>query len=456
MSDIIGQIIEPSSLVLTRGRDFKWAWDNLDVAGNPVDFPAGQLYFELETGGEHNCIQQVEVLQADSGTYTLKYDDVPSDPIDYYDGVDTPYDLTIDVRSALENIPAIGAGNVQVSRTGLNPVWHLNFTLSGTSRNEIQQLNVYNLLGWLGEQLGEGYMVLSYRDTDIAEPISFEANAAEIQAALETIPQIGVGNVQVTDVVGSNGTKYNIEYVGLLAARDIDLIEVRAYEKNAGDFFGGGTTGNLLTRFSTKTIQNGRRAVLDGRMMDLLTRKINDFFNVFDESPNLSLEFVIESNTDFTVICRSLKGYTEIDLLTFDVIFSGAMLFTYLNNYLLLTDAITAVTVDQYWNHSYTVEFINEMANRPHPLLVGDASLLTSDITEVTVVPEVRTTFLERGQRATTVWPFTIDGSTASLKVESEYADAVGNRTPWQLVFLPDGEEAGGDPIARGHVVVQR
>lgn len=451
----IGRELDRSELILQAGRDFNWAFKNVDEQGAPIPYPAGKLFFELYTGGEHNCLQQIEVLQSNGGAYKLVYDGTPSDPIDYYNGVDTPYDLTIDVRSALENIPAIGAGNVQVSRTGLNPVWHLNFTLAGTSRNEIQELNVVNLLGWLGQQLGDGQMVLSYRDTDIDEPISFEANAATIQAALETIPQIGIGNVIVTKP-NSNVGKFNIEYVGLLAARDIDQIQVRAYEKNASDFFGGGTTGNLLTRFSTKTIQNGRRAVLDGRMMDLLTRKINDFFDVFDSSPDISLEFVIEDNLNFTVICRSVTGYTEIDLLTFDTIFSAATLKTYLNNYPMLSGAITSVTVDQYWNHSYTVEFINEQGNRPHPLLVGDASGLTTDITEVEATPKIKTTMLDRGQRATTLWEFDIDGSNASIKVESEDVNLIGNRTEWQLVFLPEGEPAGGEAITYGVTKVQR
>lgn len=451
----IGYLTEPSSLVITHGRDFRWAFENLDDDDAPIDFEPGRLFFELKTGGEHNCLQQVEVLQSNGGHYKLNYDGAPSDPIDYYNGVDTPYDLTIDVRSALENIDAIGAGNVAVSRTGLNPVWNLNVTLSGTSRNEIQQLNIVNLLGWLGEHLGEGYMVLSYRDTDIEEPIRFESSAAEIQAALETIPQIGVGNVIVTAVPGSDGTKYAIEYVGLLAARDIDLIQVRAYSRNAGDFFGGGTVGNLLTRFSTKTIQNGRRAILDGRMMDLLTRKVNDFFDVFDDSPEVSLEFDIESNTDFTIICRSTKGYTEVDLLTFDTIFSAGTLKTYLNNYPLLSGAVTTVTVDQYWNHSYSVEFINEAANRPHPLLVGDASGLTTNITEVVTTPTVKTTMVDRGQSDLTIWDFEIDGPRAELTVQSEDVDLIGNRTPWHLVFIPEDEAAGGELVARGKVQVQ-
>ena len=55
-----------------------------------------------------------------------------------------------------------------------------------------------------------------------------------------------------------------------------------------------------------------------------------------------------------------------------------------------------------------------------------------------------------------TLWDFTIDGDVASIKVESEEADLIPNRTKWQLVFLPDGEAEGGDPVALGVVSVQR
>lgn len=51
-----------------------------------------------------------------------------------------------------------------------------------------------------------------------------------------------------------------------------------------------------------------------------------------------------------------------------------------------------------------------------------------------------------------TTWTFDIDGDTASLKIESPAADLIANRTQWQLVFLANGEAAGGDPIARGTV----
>lgn len=46
----IGIKLPPETLVLTRGRDFKWAFRNLDANLDGEDFPAGDLYFELATG----------------------------------------------------------------------------------------------------------------------------------------------------------------------------------------------------------------------------------------------------------------------------------------------------------------------------------------------------------------------------------------------------------------------
>ena len=54
-----------------------------------------------------------------------------------------------------------------------------------------------------------------------------------------------------------------------------------------------------------------------------------------------------------------------------------------------------------------------------------------------------------------TLWTFTINGPVASLKTESEVVDTIPERTEWQLVFLPEGEPAGGDVLALGSVVRQ-
>ncbi|UVK63300.1 hypothetical protein SEA_SHYGU2_3 [Mycobacterium phage Shygu2] len=54
-----------------------------------------------------------------------------------------------------------------------------------------------------------------------------------------------------------------------------------------------------------------------------------------------------------------------------------------------------------------------------------------------------------------TQWDFTIDGAIASIKIESEQVALIAARMKWQLVFLPEGEELGGDPIALGQVQIQ-
>ncbi|MGW4119901.1 LtfC-like domain-containing protein [Nocardia sp. NPDC004711] len=54
-----------------------------------------------------------------------------------------------------------------------------------------------------------------------------------------------------------------------------------------------------------------------------------------------------------------------------------------------------------------------------------------------------------------TLWTFTITGSQASLKVESTASDLIAAGTIWQLVFLPQGETAGGRPLALGRIARQ-
>lgn len=53
-------------------------------------------------------------------------------------------------------------------------------------------------------------------------------------------------------------------------------------------------------------------------------------------------------------------------------------------------------------------------------------------------------------------WNFAIEESMASIKVESEDVDVIPAKTPWQLVWLPEGEASGGDAKARGRLVVQQ
>lgn len=44
---VIGVDLDSDELVLTKGRDFKWAFVNLDAQGSPLNFPGGSLYIEF-------------------------------------------------------------------------------------------------------------------------------------------------------------------------------------------------------------------------------------------------------------------------------------------------------------------------------------------------------------------------------------------------------------------------
>lgn len=119
----IGLAIEPDNIVLTRGRDFKWSFENLDDDGAPEDYPAGDLFFELDTGGEHNALQSIVVSGASGGTYNLGVSGSMSGPIDFYDATSNPYGIDGDITDALEALPTVGAGNVFVHPARLYPVW---------------------------------------------------------------------------------------------------------------------------------------------------------------------------------------------------------------------------------------------------------------------------------------------------------------------------------------------
>ena len=54
-----------------------------------------------------------------------------------------------------------------------------------------------------------------------------------------------------------------------------------------------------------------------------------------------------------------------------------------------------------------------------------------------------------------TRWEFSINGAIASIKRESEDVDLIPNRTKFQLVWLSEGETAGGDAVSIGTVQIQ-
>lgn len=422
---VIGIDLDGDQLVLHRGRDFKWVFANLDENNQPADFVDGDLYFELDTGGAIDEIQQITVDQASSGTYTLALDTHATAAIDYYDVTGAPQNVGGDITSALEALPNIGAGNVIVSEVSLIPVWRLDLQL-GQNQNEIQKLNIS------GSDLVT--FRLSFR-SKITGPLSVSASAATIQAALQGLATIGSGNVTVTAVSGG----FTIEFVGALALQNVPQIAVLGFP------IGG--------KVWTTTTQQGTPGLTE-QTINLYNTTLNNFFDNFQDLLGVDLNFVVNDQFHVVFTATSRKSYPQSGLLTFAVDVTGDLIEDAFNAVTDLLDLTDTVQVDFYWKHTFQVEFTGALGLMPQSLMVSNVTALVGGDTSET--PSVTVQRTQPGKARYTQWPFTISGSIASIKVESEASDLIVPRTNWQLVFLATGEAAGGDPLARGLVKVQK
>ncbi|AKU42356.1 minor tail protein [Mycobacterium phage UnionJack] len=317
---VIGIELEPDQLVLTRRRDFKWTFENLDEDGNAVDFPAGELFFELDTGGQHNAVQEIQVLGATGGTYTLNINGVNTPAIDYNDVSENPQGMSGDLTDAVE--AAVGAGNAKIHPMTLFPAWTLNFNLNSSKPLTEQLVNTIN-------------------------------------------------------------------------------------------------------------------------------KAANDFFDTFEQLFGVNVEMTVTDALNFKLKVTSLKSFDEVGIITFAVDVTSTAVKNFFNSFSGLVGAVNTVSVDFYWNRTYEIEFIGELAQKPIQPITADISNLTG------ASKAVKVSVKRPGKERLTRWDFDIDGPVADLKVESEEADLIAARTRWQLVFLQDGEPAGGEPIARGLVWVQ-
>ncbi|QDK03443.1 hypothetical protein SEA_PAINTERBOY_6 [Mycobacterium phage PainterBoy] len=318
---VIGIEFEPDSLVLTRGRDFKWSFENLDEDGKAIDYPTGDLYFELQTGGEHNALHQVKVVGATGGTYTLNVNGVDTPNIDYSDVSENPQGLAGDITDAVE--AAVGAGNAIVHPVSLYPAWTMNFNLNSSKP--------------LSEQL-----------------------------------------------------------------------------------------------------------------VNTINKATNDFFNTFEQLFGVDVEMTVTDALNFQLKVTSRRSFDEVGVLTFAVNVTATAIKNFFNSVSALVGAVNTVNVDFYWNRTYDIEFVGALSNTRVLPTVADGTGLTG------ASAQAKAEVVETGKSPLTLWHFHISGTRADLKVESEEADKIQPRTSWQLVFLPEGEEAGGDPVALGRVVVQR
>jgi hypothetical protein len=444
---ILGVPLDNNQMVLTRRRDFKWAFMNLDENNDPEQFPGGSMYFELETGNEANARQQVEVKAASGGVYRFIYSGHMTPDIDYYDVSQAPQAMAGDIQDALEALPNIAPGEVIVHPAQLYPIWEIKFT-ANASRDEIQNISFSGLANNKGAKPTGGTFRLTYKNKTTGN-ITYPPTASTIQSALAALTTIGNGNVLVTDD-GQQG--FNVQFIGTLAGTNVD--QIVAVTKGVGfglkpapDWFWG--TGGAKIIVSTVV---GGISKLSEQLVNTLNLTVNEYYDQFEDLLGVDITYRIEDTQNITLVVKSQRPYDESALLTYQVDVKGNALEQSFNNTVGYDETFASVVLDFYWNHVYEIEFIGNKGLMEQPTLLVDVSDLEGEFNEQDVV----VTVLERGKGRVTKWPFVIDGALATLKVESEEADKIGDRTPWQLVFLPTGEAEGGDALARGTVRVQQ
>ncbi|AIK67723.1 minor tail protein [Mycobacterium phage Piro94] len=315
-----GKQLDVDTLWLVKGRDFKHSFTNKDKAGNPVPWPAGTLFLELETGGEHNALHQVYVTGATGGTYTLKLNGTDTPAIDYNDVSENPQGLAGDIQDAVD--AAVGAGNALVHPVSLFPAWTLYFNLN---------------------------------------------------------------------------------------------------------------SGKPLTE----------------QLVNTINKAANDFFDTFDQLLGVDIEMTVTDALNFKLVVTSRRSFDEVGVVTFAVDVTSTAVKNFFNSFAGLIGAVNTVGTDFYWNRTYDIEFIGSLALQPIPATTANAAALTGANKRIT------TSVIDPGKKRLTVWPLTVNGADASIKVESEEADKIPFRCKWQLVHMPTGEAAGGDPKQIGLVYRQ-
>jgi len=167
-------------------------------------------------GSDTNEIQVITIVgTATGGTFTLTFDGETTGSIAYNASAAT-------VEAALEALSNIGVGNVDVTGSAGGP-YTVEFTgaladtdvakitadttaLEGV--NEIQTVTLNTATG--------GTFTLTFEGEETSA-LAYNASAAAVEAALEALSNIGVGNV---DVTGSAGGPYAVEFIGTLAKVD--------------------------------------------------------------------------------------------------------------------------------------------------------------------------------------------------------------------------------------------
>jgi hypothetical protein len=130
-----------------------------------------------------------------------------------------------EVQTALAALPGIGTGNVSVSgRSGGS--WTVDFTGTLAGEDVPAIAGTHSELQHLAVEAEGGTYTLSFQGEETG-PISYDADAGEVQAALEGLPSMGAGAVEVSGgptpaaIASDVHQGFDIAFVGPLAQTDV-------------------------------------------------------------------------------------------------------------------------------------------------------------------------------------------------------------------------------------------
>lgn len=240
MAAVIGVELQPIPLIITEGRDFYWGFQNLNDNNSPTNFPAGRLFFELQTLGKNSAASSVVLRRANSGSFTLRFDGQTTSPLSFASSSSA-------VQTALESLSTIGSGNVSVS--GLYyPEWVLTATFTGPAAGTLPA-NVQGAINaavngfldtieWLSGNaftMTSTYSAPTWEFNVVAnngmDDNSLGAYVVDIlntglQAILEAVSGIGPGNVVVGEQFYAPRREYSIQFTGDLAYQQLPPVTI--------------------------------------------------------------------------------------------------------------------------------------------------------------------------------------------------------------------------------------
>jgi hypothetical protein len=210
------------------------------------------------------------------GTFDFTYNGMTTAPLDHalfvnYDPVAT----VSAILEALENLPNIGPGNIAVHNGGTVPVVLITFVgalgdswqvLTLTDQNGSASGGVYCQLDEIGMPVGPnqvlavvfaeppawGYWYLSH-ESERTAPLPANASAADVQAALCALPNIGAGNVSVVGV-GTSANPFLVTFQNALGQNPDEWLTADGSELYSGKVSSGSIFGPTASIFGPSII----------------------------------------------------------------------------------------------------------------------------------------------------------------------------------------------------------